>query len=142
VAPAKAAVAVSATSAARGKAARIATFYTPELPRVPSGLTLPPVPKRLDERVARLGRQILFPQHAGEVDRPAHLSEVGRTALAHVEVLLEPLSVARIERSLEIVRDELDHLGAGEFHGQTKFVWRERKTLQVRGRWPAGRCEN
>ena len=61
------------------------------------------------------GIQILFAERARDVDRGPHLVEIPSTALARLEVSVEPLSIGFRKRAVQIVTDDLNQFLAGQF---------------------------
>src|SRR5205807_2596250 len=71
-----------------------------------------------EQRLQRLRRHDLGAQARGELDRHAHLLQVGGAAVALADVALEAPAHPRRQRALEVVGDELDQLAAGELAAQ------------------------
>src|SRR5207249_2708711 len=70
--------------------------------------------ERPHELLLQLGRKGVLGEGAAPTDRLSHLVEVVRTPVAVGEVHLEGLDLAGLQRSFEVVGDELDDLAAGD----------------------------
>lgn len=87
---------------------RLPTFDSPSLRPVP-------FPEELEQLIPDAGIQILFAERARDVDGGPHLVEISSTALARLEVSVEPLSIGFRKRAVQIVTDNLNQFPAGQF---------------------------
>src|SRR6476469_6080265 len=108
-----------------------------------------PALERRQQPGLRLGREIVLVDAADDGDRDADLVEVVRAAVAVAEVCLEARAICIAQPALEIVRDELDDLGARQGglatatdalpdtrheRSPSRYVSRARRTF-ARARW-------
>jgi hypothetical protein len=94
---------------------------------------LPPA-KCADEIGYDRRRQRLLGQPAEELDRQTHVVEVTATLGAVREMCLEARNLRGCEGSVEVLRDELDELPAGEVisrNGHPSAVVGQRQPLQL-----------
>src|SRR6185437_10889771 len=95
-------------------------------PRDSASGPLLPEPEGVEKPSLRVSGDILLPERADEQDGLAHLVEVVIAVRADAEMALEACLVRRGQRSLHIVRDQLDELLAT----QTRCI-------RIRHRWTA-----
>src|SRR5262245_51005953 len=73
-----------------------------------------PASERVQQRIFRLRREVLFAQLTGGVDGLLELLQVARAMWTDRKVCLEAAALSVSQRVFEVAGDELDHLTAGE----------------------------